>query len=228
MKLTNILNLQQFKKTGIKDFKNNLKRQKKRKKIFDERLSENMDLISTEIFKSDSYFVMLDKLIKELEKRKESYDHLLENYKFFFKPTTLSVADVYMYAARLQKEYLNDLEPSFINECLHFRGHLKSIGSDAPNTIQDMCAFIRQKHIVNIYPYIDISLRMLLCTPISNCSTERSFSALKRVKSYLRSCSKENRLNSLAMMTVEADLTSKIDYNGVIEEFASLKCRKKC
>ncbi|KAF0745871.1 zinc finger MYM-type protein 1-like [Aphis craccivora] len=107
------------------------------------------------------------------------------------------------------------------------RGHLKSIGSDAPNTIQDMCAFIKQKNVVNIYPYIDISLRMLLCTPISNCSTERSFSALKRVKSYLRSCSKENRLNSLAMMTIEVDLTSKIDYNGVIEEFASLKCRKK-
>lgn len=122
-------------KTGIKDFKNNLKRQKKRKKFFDEGLSENMDVISAEIFKSDTYFVMLDKLINELEKRKESYDHLLENYKFFFKLTTLSVADVYMYTARLQKEYLNDLEPSFINECLHFRGHLKSIGSDAPNII---------------------------------------------------------------------------------------------
>ncbi|KAF0767104.1 zinc finger MYM-type protein 1-like [Aphis craccivora] len=119
---------------------------------------------------------MLDKLINELEKRKELYDHLLENYKLFFKLTTLSVADVYI-------------------------GHLKSIGSDAPNTIQDMCAFIRQTNVVNIYPYIDISLRMLLCTSISNCSTERSFSALKRVKSYLRSCSKENRLNSLAMMT---------------------------
>jgi len=79
-----------------------------------------------------------------------------------------------------------------------------------------MCAFIRQKNVVNIYPFVDISLRMLLCTPISNCSTERSFSALKRVKSYLRSCSKENRL---AMMTIEADLTSKIDYNGVIDEF---------
>lgn len=74
-----------------------------------------MDVISAEIFKSDTYFVMLDKLINELERRKESYDHLLENYKFFFKLTTLSVADVYMYAARLQKEYLNDLEPSFIN-----------------------------------------------------------------------------------------------------------------
>jgi len=133
-----------------------------------------------------------------------------------------------MYAARLQKEYLNDLEPSFINECLHFRGHLKNISTDAPNTIQGMCAFIRQKNVVNIYPCIDISLRMLLCTPISNCSTERSFSALKRIKSYLRSSSKENKLNSLAIMTIEADLTSKIEYNSVIEEFASLKCRKKC
>jgi len=38
-------NTSAIEKIGIKDFKNNLKRQKKRKKIFDERLSENMDLI---------------------------------------------------------------------------------------------------------------------------------------------------------------------------------------
>jgi len=94
-----------------------------------------MDPISAEIFRSDIYFVMLDKLINELKKMKEPYDLLFENYKFFFKLTTLSVADVYMYAARLQKEYLNDLESSFLNECLHLRGHLKSIGSDAPNAI---------------------------------------------------------------------------------------------
>jgi hypothetical protein len=30
------------------------------------------------------------------------------------------------------------------------------------------------------------------------------------------------------MMTKEADLTSKIDNNNIIEEFALIKCRKKC
>lgn len=64
---------------------------------------------------------------------------------------TMSVADVYMFAARLQKEYPNDLELSFINECLNFRGNLKSLGAEAPNTIQDMCAFIRQKKILLIF-----------------------------------------------------------------------------
>jgi hypothetical protein len=58
-----------------------------------------------------------------------------------------------------------------------FYNHLKSIGTDAPNTIQDMCAFMRQKNVVNIYPYIDISLRMLLCTSIINCSTEHILSS---------------------------------------------------
>jgi len=58
-------------KTSIKDLKNNLKRQKKRKKMFDERLSENMDLTLAEIFKSDTYFVSLDKLINELGRKKE-------------------------------------------------------------------------------------------------------------------------------------------------------------
>lgn len=59
-------------------------------------------------------------------------------------------------------------------------------------------------------------------------STERSFSTFKRIKSYLRSCSGEGKLNSLAVMSIEADITSKIDYNDIIEEFSHNKCRKKC
>lgn len=169
----------------------------------------------------------MDKLITELEKRKVSYDHILENYKFFFTLTTMSIADVCMYAARFQKEYPDDLEQSFINECLHFRGHLKSIGADVPKTILDMCAFIRQRNVVNIYPYINISLRLLLCTPISNCPTERSFSVLRRIKSYLKSYSTESKLNSLVVMTIEANLTLKVDYNSIIEEFALTKCKIK-
>lgn len=43
---------------------------------------------------------------------------------------------------------------------------------------------------------------------VRNCSTERSL--LAKIKSYLRLCSKENNLNSLAIMTIEAVLTSKV------------------
>lgn len=54
-----------------------------------------------------------------------------------------------------------------------------------------------------MYPSTDISLSMLLCTRISNCSTELSFSALKRVNLYLRSSSNEDGVNCLAMMAIK-------------------------
>lgn len=90
-----------------------------------------------------------------------------------------------------------------------------------------MSTFLRKNDLIDLYPYIDVSLRMLLCTPVSNCSTERSFSSLKRIKSYLRSCTSEERLNDLAIMNIESDITTKIEYENIINEFASLHCRRK-
>ena len=71
-----------------------------------------------------------------------------------------------------------------------------------------MLIFIRKNELKDIFPYVDIALRMLLCTPVSNCSTERSFSVLKRIKSYLRSSIGEERFSALAIMNIEADITN--------------------
>ena len=68
---------------------------------------------------------------------------------------------------------------------------------------------------------------MLLCTPVSNCSTERSFSCLKRVKTYLRSCISAERLSDLAIMNIEFDVTAKIEFDDIINEFATLQSRRK-
>jgi len=38
---------------------------------------------------------------------------------------------------------------------------------------------------------------------------------------------RENRLNSLAVLNIEADLTKTINFNDIIETFASQKSRKK-
>lgn len=90
-----------------------------------------------------------------------------------------------------------------------------------------MCTFIKENNFTWIYLYVDIALRILVCTPISHCSTERSFLTLKKIKSYHRSCSGEEKLYSLAVMSIEAYITSKIDYNDIIEKFSHKTCRKK-
>lgn len=68
---------------------------------------------------------------------------------------------------------------------------------------------------------------MYLCCPTSNCSAERSFSALKRVKSYLRSKMTDDRLNRLAILSIESTLTMDMSFNDIISTFAKQNSRRK-
>jgi len=62
--------------------------------------------------------------------------------------------------------------------------------------------------------------------PIANCSGERSFSALKWVKNYLRSTIGQQRMNNLSLLTIECDLTNIIEHDDVIDTFAECKAKK--
>ena len=78
-----------------------------------------------------------------------------------------------------------------------------------------------------MYPNIDIALRIYVCTPIYNCTTERSFSCLKQIKNYLRSTMGTEKVNSLAILNIEADLLSTLNCDILIDTFAEEKSRRK-
>lgn len=90
-----------------------------------------------------------------------------------------------------------------------------------------LCKVLKDDNLQDIYPYVNIALRMFLCVPTSNTSAERSFSTLKRVKTYLRSSMSDNRLNSLAILNIESQLTNSLNYDKIIEDFARSNARRK-
>ena len=61
---------------------------------------------------------------------------------------------------------------------------------------------------------------------VTNCTGERSFSVLKRVKNELRSTMGQPRLNDLALLCIENDIVRSRDFTVVIKKFASKKARK--
>ena len=64
--------------------------------------------------------------------------------------------------------------------------------------------------------------------PATNAVSERSFSALKRVKGYLRATMGQNRLKHLMFLHVHSELTDKIDLVEVANRFAgNIDARKK-
>ena len=57
---------------------------------------------------------------------------------------------------------------------------------------------------------IFIILRILATLPVLFCENERLFSMLRRLKTYLRSTTSENRLNGLALMNLYTDLMPSV------------------
>ncbi|XP_025200207.1 zinc finger MYM-type protein 1-like [Melanaphis sacchari] len=125
----------------------------------------------------------------------------------------------------LQKTYPNDIATCFVNECVKFQGHIKNIEVKL-STIQ-MLQFIRKHDITSVYPYVEVALRILLCTLSTNCSAERSFSTLKRIKNYLRSTMAQDRCSALAVLAIETEITNSLDFEKIINDFATSEARKK-
>ena len=78
---------------------------------------------------------------------------------------------------------------------------------------------------MDLYPNISIALKTYRSTPATNCSAERSFSVLGTINSYLRTSQTQERLNHLAILAIESDLTVKLDFENVISVFASTNAR---
>nr|CAI5860044.1 unnamed protein product [Callosobruchus analis] len=73
----------------------------------------------------------------------------------------------------------------------------------------------------DFYPYTKKILKIVLYLPVTVASAERSFSALKRLKSWLRSNMTLERLCGLALMHVNKD--THIDIDNVVNRFANAK-----
>ena len=73
-------------------------------------------------------------------------------------------------------------------------------------------------HASQMFPNIRCLLQLLATLPVTSCSSERSFSALKLVKDRQRSVMKNSRLSGLTLLQVHHDIP--VDVGAVIDEFA--------
>ena len=62
-------------------------------------------------------------------------------------------------------------------------------------------------------------LSLAMTFPVTSATAERSFSALKRIKTYLRSTMLQERLCNLAILSIEHSLSGSLDLDEVIDKF---------
>jgi hypothetical protein len=81
--------------------------------------------------------------------------------------------------------------------------------------MRGMCSEVRA-----LFTSVEQLIWLLLVCPASPCSAERSFSALRRLKSWLRNTMTQKRLNSVMVCNVHQKLIDGVDLSIIAKEFA--------
>ena len=73
---------------------------------------------------------------------------------------------------------------------------------------------------------VDKLLRIYFTFPVTSATAERSFSSLRRIKTFLRSSMTQCRLNDLFMLYVHTSKADALDLVSVAREFVSRNARR--
>lgn len=198
-------------------------RRKRRKVQFDDGDSEEAAFSPRDQMKIGTFYVIIDVLTTDLKRRLDAYQRIYQRFYVLTNFWNLENEIIVKEGEKLIKIYENDLDASFIQECIHLKAHLQN---DMKSPLE-ICKYLRDNCLKETFPNLDIALRIYLSIPVANSSSERSFSKLSRIKNNFRSTMKQERLNALSILSLESDITKNVCYDDVINDFAEEKSRKK-
>ena len=229
------------KKSVVEEYKGLSQRSRCSRRFFDEDPAEEISLSPREKFKVEVYLVIIDKLSGELEKRLTAYRNVENKFGFLSKLANLSNDHIQQAASMLMREY-PDFEDHFPTELAHFAAFVRaktvtvarqeSVDNSENQVLNSnvelkMFKLLSDNDCADTFPNVHIALRIYLCMMVSNCSGERSFSRLKRIKSELRNISGQRRVSALSLMSIEHEIMDSLNYQELINDFAVRKSRKR-
>lgn len=140
----------------------------------------------------------------------------------------ITIENLKKQAADLALNYENDINKvEFLSELETLKFQADTLFADFESTSSlDLLQALHQFSLVETCPNVEIALRIFLTLPVTVASCERSFSKLKLIKTYLRSSMGQHRLTNLGILSIENCIAKQINYENIIDEFASRKARK--
>ena len=217
--------------TDCNHYRKDVSRQRRRNRKYDHYVGSTSDDSSiesiqpSESFRIEAFLVIVDSLVAALSKRQIAYKKLKDVFGFLRKLPKLTPDEAKAGATKLIHAYPEDLEKEFEEELVQFSELLKT---DLADTIagsqQDLYELSLYRLIVDnsfgsCFPNVEIALKIYLTLMVTNCSGERSFSKLKRIKNEVRVSMGQTRLSHLSLMSIEHELLREITTSRIIEEF---------
>ncbi len=194
----------------------------------DKRKPKDTDISPEKKFETDYFLVIIDKALVSLNSRFQQMQDFQDKFGFLFNVAKLCVMtdeEMKDHCMKLSLALSDGLKHD-IDGCDLF-SELKVMREMIPqktNTALEALQFL--KSVEGTFPNAEVAYRILLTIPVTVASGERSFSKLKLIKNYLRTTMSQERLCGLAMLSIERDVASDLDYGNLMMEFAVRKARK--
>ena len=120
------------------------------------------------------------------------------------------------------------IELSMLPDVLKTANQEHKLGIKKVTTINTVCELFNtctfaKSMLLNVHRL----LRIYLTVPMTSATAERTFSALRRVKSYLRSTMGQSHLNHVIILNAHKQRTNELDICEVAKDFAGKNSRRE-
>lgn len=202
------------------------KRLRKVKKHFDE-LCQDERLEEPEAnFKATVFNPVMDTLFTQIHSRFAGMKAVLDVYQIIQPEFLVNASEniIHEKALHFANTFSEDISPDFPSQLssvrILFQDELKKI-----KTVKQFADMIIIDYfsLSSSYPDVCTACMMYLTLPVTVAKAERSFSKLKLIKNYLRSTMAQERLSSLALISIENDVAQQLDFEEIIEQFVNSK-----
>lgn len=205
------------------------RRVRRTKRQFDYECSDEKPTDPEELFKIEVFYPLIDTVTEALKKRFALFNEHNKIWSFLYDIQSLEAGDLLKENCRRLEKLLKIESTSDINaellrdELIHFQSLIK--GSEVHTPVQ-VINYLKKMELEDCFINVWIALRILVTIPITVASGERSFSTLKRIKTYLRSTMTQQRLTALGILSIESEVADSLDWGETIKTFAAAKTRK--
>lgn len=189
-------------------------RQRKPKKRYSCEAEQHVPKSAEDFFRAEFYKV-LDTVEQQFEERFSQAD-LATLHKLEMVLLTGQVSEVVEPYPELEKDSLRVQLSMFL-----LKHQVKSSG-DAARTLRGMPVEVR-----GLFDQVEALVRLLLVVPVSSTEAERSFSALRRLKTWLRSTMSQERLNHTAVCHVHKHKMDAMNLREICRQFVSVSERRR-
>ena len=117
--------------------------------------------------------------------------------------------------------FKNDVNPTNLQVQLE---QFANLFQDKPNCsidtlVEVWSTFVKSKSQTMLLPDVVKLARLFLVMPATNASSKRAFSWMKRIKSYLRDSTTNNRLNQCMVVRIHAEDVDNMNTIEIAREF---------